>query len=286
MSEKSKWLVGPKHSNPADGFEANEDCPHCGNSNTLTWNVDEDGYKVFCPHCGEKMMLCGECAQDFFGLGLDSVCNWSESAGCFREKGEHLVQGEAKESAVHQLEWTGSVISIGEMSSEMIYELNTDDFDDHWFTRRIATFVCEDDNPGKTMREFKHQLACGDLKDHVRFFTPSSTGAFVFDVSEDYASVYSDMKYRVFQNAVREFNYNIRQDEMLSLGFGEKIMDLYTKYNDKYGTYINMITEMDGSYDYPGDGFMTFDDFARTIRPRVKYYVGQSIKYRSDYGRG
>lgn len=91
MSGKSKWLVGPKHSNLSDGFEVNEDCPHCGNSNTWIWNVDEDGYKVFCPHCGEKMMLCGECSQDFFGLDMDPPCDWTETTGCFRERGEHLV---------------------------------------------------------------------------------------------------------------------------------------------------------------------------------------------------
>lgn len=59
-------------------FEVTEVCPHCGRENTLTWNVEADGYQVHCPNCGEKMMLCDACRHSADGSPR-TVCDWRET---------------------------------------------------------------------------------------------------------------------------------------------------------------------------------------------------------------
>lgn len=39
-----------------------ECCPRCGREITITWSIEENGYKAFCPYCGGRLMLCSECA--------------------------------------------------------------------------------------------------------------------------------------------------------------------------------------------------------------------------------
>lgn len=41
------------------GSLVTEQCPECGEENTIAWNVAKKGYHAFCPNCGSPMMLCG-----------------------------------------------------------------------------------------------------------------------------------------------------------------------------------------------------------------------------------
>lgn len=59
-----------------------EVCPHCGNENTVCWNVEKDGYVMYCPKCGERIMLCSECRY------LDSGCDWTVEHGCKMEQNQ------------------------------------------------------------------------------------------------------------------------------------------------------------------------------------------------------
>lgn len=54
------------------GSLVTEQCPECGEENTIAWNVAKKGYHAFCPHCGFPMMLCSECMEE---CGL---CDWNE----------------------------------------------------------------------------------------------------------------------------------------------------------------------------------------------------------------
>jgi len=40
-----------------------EVCPECGTENTISWDVEDAGYRAYCPHCGTPMLLCSECAD-------------------------------------------------------------------------------------------------------------------------------------------------------------------------------------------------------------------------------
>lgn len=42
-----------------------EVCPSCENEIEMRWDVEAMGYRAFCPVCGNKLMLCGECWQQF-----------------------------------------------------------------------------------------------------------------------------------------------------------------------------------------------------------------------------
>ena len=46
-----------------------EVCPECGTENTISWDVENYGYRVYCPHCGTMMLLCSECK---------GCCGWRE----------------------------------------------------------------------------------------------------------------------------------------------------------------------------------------------------------------
>lgn len=63
-------------------YEVTEVCPNCDRENTLTWDTEKDGYKIFCPNCGTRMMLCDACthADD----NPNHRCDWSRKDGCFR----------------------------------------------------------------------------------------------------------------------------------------------------------------------------------------------------------
>lgn len=60
-----------------------EVCPHCMGENILQHDVERNGYQVTCQHCGKKIMLCDACmhAND----NPNRVCDWTESANCFRK---------------------------------------------------------------------------------------------------------------------------------------------------------------------------------------------------------
>ena len=63
-------------------YEVTEVCPNCDRENTLNWDTEKDGYKIFCPNCGTRMMLCDACthADD----NPNHRCDWSRKDGCFR----------------------------------------------------------------------------------------------------------------------------------------------------------------------------------------------------------
>lgn len=71
-------------------FEQTEVCPHCEHENTLTWDVNHDGYRVFCPNCGEEMMLCDACqhADDNPSGYCDFKMDFNGIPTCFRRR-EH-----------------------------------------------------------------------------------------------------------------------------------------------------------------------------------------------------
>lgn len=61
------------------GSLVTEQCPECGEENTIVWNVAKRGYHAFCPNCGFPMMLCGECMVD------SGTCDWDgETLLCYR----------------------------------------------------------------------------------------------------------------------------------------------------------------------------------------------------------
>lgn len=61
-----------------------EMCPHCGEENTVEWDVEKDGYEIVCPNCDEKMMLCDACTHS--DDNKSGFCDWSKETGCFRKK--------------------------------------------------------------------------------------------------------------------------------------------------------------------------------------------------------
>lgn len=61
------------------GSLVTEQCPACGEENTIAWNVAKQGYYAFCPSCGKPMMLCSEC------MLASEFCDWdSEISPCYR----------------------------------------------------------------------------------------------------------------------------------------------------------------------------------------------------------
>jgi len=56
-----------------------ECCPHCGEENTIEWDVSNRGYIAFCPNCGKTLCLCSECLIE------RSLCDWNSNTGlCYR----------------------------------------------------------------------------------------------------------------------------------------------------------------------------------------------------------
>lgn len=78
-----EWGISPL---PYVSFEQTEVCPHCDSEITLTWDVDNDGYRVFCPNCGEELMLCDAClhADDNPGGKCDFKTDFDGNPTCFR----------------------------------------------------------------------------------------------------------------------------------------------------------------------------------------------------------
>ena len=80
------WLLGNDGAEELT-YEVTEVCAECGRENTLTWDVGEDGYRVFCPNCGNEMMLCDACkhAPDNEAGYCDGKADFNGEWTCWRK---------------------------------------------------------------------------------------------------------------------------------------------------------------------------------------------------------